>query len=375
MRSSSTEARPTPALRLQARLEASARWRRRDWNTPLLAIVAASAVATAFVAWQRLRADGSAWLATLDAQPVLVALASLALGWSLTRAARRRAQQAFATSWLATAPIEARAILAATRRRVAWRVLPVLGAILAIPSAAMAASGADARRILALAGGGFVVGALAGWRGGARAEVAAAVALPRLSAAGAHSSKAAGLAALARWPFARLLADANPRQHAQLVAGVLLMLPMGIPPSIALLIVLLTASLIAAQALLRALLATIPDAAAWMRTTPLPLSVLARSLCLHSGATLLAAIVCAALLLLALGAPKISVLAFASAASAWCVTAIGNALASRYRPDRARRERIVLALAALALLGSAWWLLPFVLPILWWRDALRARRA
>ena len=127
--------------------------------------------------------------------------------------------------------------------------------------------------------------------------------------------------------------------------------------------------------MLQALLATIPDAAAWLRATPLSPTAFARSLCLRGGIALLAALLLAALLLLALGAARMSVLAFGAVASAWCVTAIGNALAARHQPDRARGERIALALAGLALLGSAWWLLPLALPILWWRDARRARRA
>ncbi|MBO9661629.1 hypothetical protein [Dokdonella sp.] len=375
MRSPSIETTPMPALRLQARLEAHARWRQWQARTFLCALAGTLVVAVAFVLWRRLQADGRALLAVLEAQPVLVAIASVALGWNLTRTARRRAQKTFATSWLATTPLDAREILAATRRQVALRVLPVLAASLAVPLAAMAASGADARRSLALIGGGFLVGALTGWRSGTRTNVSVSAASPRLSAARATTSNAAGVAALARWPFARLLADANPRQHAQLVAGVLLMLPMGIPPSTALLIVLLAASLIAAHALLQALLATIPDAAGWLRATPMPLPVLARTLCLRSGGALLAAIVLATSLLFALGASRSAILAFGAVASAWCVTAIGNALASRHRPERARGERIALALAVLALLGSAWWLLPIALPMLWWRDAWRARRA
>lgn len=364
-----------PALRLQARLEARARWRPWRRHPLACAIGGVLVLAAALVAWARLRTDGAALLAMLEAQPLVVALASLALGWNLTRAARRRTQQAFAASWLATAPLDAQEILAATRRRVACRVLPVFAALFAVPLAATAASGADAARTLTLLGGGFLVGALAGWRSAARAHIAAADPVPRLSRGRVAISDTAGFAALARWPFARMLADANPRQHAQLVAGVLLTLPMGVPPSTALLIVSLAASLIAAYAVLQALLATIPDAAAWLHATPLPLSAFARSLCLRGGIALLAAILLAALLLLALGASRASVLAFGAVASAWCITAIGNALASRRLPERARGERIALALAVLALLGSAWWLLPVVLPILWWRDARRARRA
>lgn len=366
---------PAPALRLQARLLANAR--RRHWlrHKPLLALAGVLAVAVAWVAWRRLQADGGALLALLHDQPLAVGVAGFALAWSLTRNARRRTQQTLAKSWLATAPIDARETLAATRRAVAWRVVPPLVAILAVLLAAMAASGADASQTLALAGAGLALGTLAGWRSGARADAVATVALPRLSARRGAASNAAGLGAHARWPFARLLADANPRQHAQLVAGVLLMLPMGIPPFVAVLIVLLAASLIAAHSLLLALLATIPAAAAWTRATPLPLGTFARSLCLRSGIVLAATIAIATLLLTLLGASPIAALAFAAVASAWCVTAIGHALASRHRPERARGERIAIALAMLALLGSAWWLLPVALPLLWWRDVQRARRA
>lgn len=362
------------ALRLQAQLLANARRRRWLRHKPLLALAGALAFAVAFVAWARLRADGGALLVLLGNQPLPLAVAAFAFGWKLTRDSRRRTQQAFARSWLATAPIDARAILAATRHQVAWRVSPPFAAILAVPLAAMAASGIDAWPTLALAGGGFAIGTVAGWRSGAGPVPSATVILPRLSRPRATTS-AAGFAALARWPFARLLADARPRLHAQLVAGVLLTLPMGIPLSVALLIVLLATALIAAHSLLQALLATIPEAAAWTRATPLPLGTFAHTLCLRSGVALAAAVAFAASLLPLLGASPTSALAFAGIALAWCVTTIAHALASRYLPDRARGERIALALAVLGLLGSAWWLLPVALPLLWWRDVLRARRA
>jgi hypothetical protein len=369
------QAAPLPALRLQARLLANAR--RRHWlrHGPLLALAGVLATALAFVAWRRLQTDGGVLLALLRNQPLAVVVAGFALAWNLTRNARRRVQQAFATSWLATAPLDARQVLAATRRAVAWRVTPPLVAVLAMPLAAAAASGADASQTLALTGAGLVLGALAGWRFGARADADATVAVPRLSARRRAASNAAGLGALARWPFARLLADANPRLHAQSIAGVLLMLPMSMPPSDAVMIVLLAASVITAYSLLQALLATIPDAAAWTRATPLPLGTFARSLCLRSGIALAATIAIATLLLTLLGASPIAAFAFAIVASAWCVTAIGHALALRHRSERERGERIAIALAVLALLGSAWWLLPVALPLLWWRDVQRARRA
>jgi hypothetical protein len=358
------QAAPLPALRLQARLLANAR--RRHWlrHGPLLALAGVLATALAFVAWRRLQTDGGVLLALLRNQPLAVVVAGFALAWNLTRNARRRVQQAFATSWLATAPLDARQVLAATRRAVAWRVTPPLVAVLAMPLAAAAASGADASQTLALTGAGLVLGALAGWRFGARADADATVAVPRLSARRRAASNAAGLGALARWPFARLLADANPRLHAQSIAGVLLMLPMSMPPSDAVMIVLLAASVVTAYSLLQALLATVPDAAAW-----------ARPLCLRSGIALAATIAIATLLLTLLGASPIAAFAFAIVASAWCVTAIGHALALRHRSERERGERIAIALAVLALLGSAWWLLPVALPLLWWRDVQRARRA
>lgn len=372
--SASVPSAPFSALRLQAGLLAKAR--RRHWlrHKPLLALAGVLAAAVAFVAWRYLRADGGALLAVLRGQPLLVSVASFALAWSLTRNARRRAIDGWATSWLATAPLDARERLDATRREVARRVAPPLAAVLAVPLAAMAASGVDASQTIALAGAGLALGALAGWRSAAAPSSVEGSQVPRLSARRRATSNAADLAALARWPFARLLADADPRRHAQLLAGVLLTLPMGVPPVVAVLVVLLTAGAIAAHALLQALLATIPHAAAWARATPLPLGAFIRSLCLRSGVALAATIVLSATLLALLGASSRAALAFAGLALAWSITAIAHALASRHHAERARGERIAVALAMLALLGTAWWLLPVALPLLWWRELLRARR-
>jgi hypothetical protein len=373
--SASVPSAPVSALRLQARLLAKAR--RRLWlrHTPLLALAGVLTAAVAFVAWRRLQADGGALLALLRNQPLMVVVAGLALAWTLTRNARRRTLQSLARSWLTTAPLDTREVLAATRLAVAWRVMPPLLATLAVPLAAMAASGTDGSQTIALAGAGFAVGTLAGWRSGAHPNAAAPVTVPRLSAQSRATSNAAGLAALARWPFARLLADADPRRHAQLIAGVLLTLPMGMAPAVAVLIVLLAASLLAAHSLLQALLATIPDAAAWTRATPLPLGAFTQSLCLRSGVALAAIVAIASAALVLLGASPLAASAFTTLALAWSVTAIVHALASRHQAGRARKERIAIALAMLALLGTAWWLLPFALPLLWWRDLLLARRA
>lgn len=376
MRFPSIETAPgASALRLQARLLANARRRRWRRHTSTLALAGMLVPIAAFVAWRRLQTDVGVLFALLRSQTLALAVAAFALAWMLTRNARRRAQRAFANSWLATAPVDAREVLAATRRQVAWRVAPLFAAVLAVPLLAVAAGGIDALQTPVLLGAGFAAGTLAGWRSGARPVPVTIVAVPRLSARRKAPSDAASLVALARWPFARLLAGADPRLHAQLIAGVLLMLPMSMPPSVALLTVLLAAILIAAHSLLQALLATIPDAAAWTRATPLPFGTFARTLCLRSAIALATAILSAALPLRLLGVSPKSTFAFAGVALVWCVTAIGNALASRHRPDRVRGERVALALAVLALLGSAWWLLPVLLPLLWWRDAVRARRA
>lgn len=375
LRSAPSFLEPRAAPQWQARLEWRARWRLGRRHPWLLAAAAMLVFLLALVVWQRLSVEGHALLDALDAQPIPVAVAAFLLLWNLTRRASLRARRDFARSWFAATPLAPDEIERTIRRRVGARVAPVLVALLGLPLVAMAATGHPSMRTLAALGLGGAVGLVAGWITGARTPHPSDAPLPRLARTRGVTSNATGFAALARWPFARWLADANPRLQAQLVAGVLLMLPMGIPPAIALLLVLFTASLVAAWGLLQALLATIPDATSWMRATPVSTALFTRALCTRACLALAAAIVVATSCLVWLNGSTAMVIAFVACALAWCITAILNALAWRHRPARARLERIASGLLLLVLLGGAPWLLPVALVPIWLRDALHLRHA
>jgi len=226
-----------------------------------------------------------------------------------------------------------------------------------------------------LLGAGIVVGALSGWRSGARAQPPLVPVLPRLRDRPRTQDATAGFDALRRWPFAQLLATTDPRQHARVAAAVLLSLPMGIPLRTAVPILLLLATGLCAVALLQALLATIPRAADGLRSTPLQPERLAALLCARVLAWQSAAAVVAAMLCRSLGASGAAASTVAVAWLLWVAVAVLGAFAVRHRPARLRGELVALAiiLAALAILLPPALLIALPTIGVWqWRRACRA---
>jgi hypothetical protein len=181
--------------------------------------------------------------------------------------------------------------------------------------------------------------------------------------------------ALRRWPFAQLLAAVDPRQHARIVAVVLLSLPTGIPLWVAIPMLVLLAAALGAVALLQALLATIPRAADSLRSTPLQPTRLAVLLCSRVWACQLAAATLAATLCCLLGTSGVAALTVAAAWMLWIAIATLSAFAVRHRPARLRGELVALAIVLFALAAIVPLALLLVLPAIgaWqWRRAHRA---
>ncbi len=359
----------------QAQLERRARTRHL-WRQPWLVVGAIGSLAIVLLTvWWRLRIDGAGLLSVLSAQSWPLALLAFFIAWSSTRHAAVRARREFALSWFAATPLAKSEIGNALRNRVGRRVLPAWGIVLLLPLAAMAASGQRAWPAFALLAVAIGGGLVAGWRSAKHVTPSAGDASPRLAPTRKAASTDAGFAALARLPFARWLADAEPRQHAKLIGAMLLMLPAGMPPLAALLCLLFVASLIAMWGLLRAVLATIAQAAAWLHATPMPLASFVRALAERPTLMLAFLAGVAGLGLAGLGLPATRAAGFAVGAFAACSTAILQALAWRHRPRRAWLETFASGGAALIALATATWLLPWLLSIAWLRGLLRLRRA
>lgn len=367
------------ALALMWRLEMRAR-RRRWFAAPvrMITIVAALTLLMPLAlaaAWPRLHEQTAALLALPHAHPFALGASAALAAFARMQAQRRRAERDHAASWLATAPIERHDVIAFLRWRAAATAVPLGAFAIAI----LATLGWLDERSVGdtgiFAGVGLIVGAIVGWRSGARVDVAAATPLPRLRNSESPSVATAGFAALRRWPFAQLLASANPRQHARIVAAVLLSLPMGIAPSVAVPILLLLATGLGAVALLQALLATIPRAADNLRSTPLPLPRWVVLLGARAFACEVVAAAFAAVLGCMLGASMQAALAGAAVWLLWVAFATLCAVAARHRPARLRGELFAFAVVLLALAAIAPPLLLVALPASAGWQAKRAWRA
>ena len=368
--------RPRRALDLAWQREGRARWRNR-FAQPVRAVAAIAALVllascAAAAAWLHWRGAASELPRLLNAHPFATSFAGAFAAFVFLQRHRRRAERRHAASWLATAPIGRGDVVAHLRKHTLAAAIPTGAASIAGIALLGWASGVDVRDSSLLLGAGLLVGAAAGWRSGARALPPPAPALPRLRDRPHTQDSASGFDALRRWPFAQLLAAAQPRQHARVVAVVLLSLPMGIPLRIAVPILLLLATALFAVALLHALLATIGRAADWLRSTPLRPRRLAALLCMRVFAWQMAAAVVAAMLCRAVGASSLAALTIAAAWLLWTAMAVLGALAARHRPARLRGELVALAIALLALAVIAPAALLLALPAIgaWqWRRA------
>lgn len=296
--------------------------------------------------------------------PSLLGLIAVSGGLACLRR-RRRLRAAAARSWLAALPVAQRIRERHHLVRAAW---PVLAMQLATSLVVVVASGRTLLAGLALAGIG-IADALGLWRG--RRD------LPPRERALRHSASIRavepGLRVLARWPFRLALADAAPKTQAQVLAVLLLSLPMGTTAVTGLLVILGWAGLTFVFALARGACTAIPQAAAWLRATPLPQRRFVRAI----GARVLAMIMLAAAaagLFTAVLARDAAVGAFvAIVAAAAAALAIGTALRHRFDAQQ-RRIGFVTGTLVLMLAGLvAWWALLAMLVVLGGMQWLHAK--
>ena len=304
------------ALALAARRQLAARRResRLAWSMrALLLVTVPTAIIAAVALLATLRERVAALLDALDAHALPAAFAVGAFAWTWARERRRRGERDHLRSWLAAAPVSAREVSAHLRRNaISAFGLPCIVTFATLVAIAFVAA-SDVRALLASSALAVVAGFAAGWRSGRHARPDAPPPPPRLSRRHAATDNAAHLRALQRWPFAQWLADAQPRQHAQVSAALLLAMPTGTAFFTALALVLLAAFALAAIGLLRALLAAIDHAGEFMRTTPLSARAFALNLAMRALAEQ-SLIACSAA-------------ALASGAGAQAATACGGAVA------------------------------------------------
>lgn len=309
----------------------------------------AFAAAFAFAGGYRL-CKGASWLLDpLQTHLAIVALASALIVRSAVARARHHGERRFAASWLAVAPLDPRDVSAVIRDRVCVGLVLVLGSVVACLGAAGWINAEPVGSAIAALLSGGIPGALAGWFSRRRpppSGVERALRIGRLDPTHDHSI---GLAALGRWAFAERFSAMRPRVDARVFGAALLAMPMGIPPSVASLLLLSLVIVIVATTLLKAQLAVIPRAADWLRATPLALKDFTIWSCARVFLWQCAYAIAIALPLALLDVGPRAIFATAGVWVAWVALAMLTALACRHRPSRLRIELFACA----ALLAAA----------------------
>lgn len=269
------------ALALAARWQAASRRRgiHTAWPTGLqLAVGLPIATSVLAVLSTPLRERVATLLGILGAHALPFAIFAAAFAWTWARERRRSGEREHARSWLAAAPISARDVTTHLRRR----AIVDFGAPCVAIGAALAliamAGDCEVHALLASSAMAVVVGFATGWRSGRHTLADVPPAPPRIRHRRAAATANAHFDALRRWPFAHWLAAAQPRQHARVIAALLLSMPMGLGFGAALGIVLLAALALAAIGLLRAWLASIEHAGDFLRGTPLSVRTFASNI-------------------------------------------------------------------------------------------------
>jgi hypothetical protein len=337
--------------------------------------VVALAVTAAFVGGYRLCRDAAWLLDPLRAHLPVVALAAAFVARSSVARARQRGEHRFATSWLIVAPIDPREVTALVRERAFMQAALVLGtAAIFVGAAGWINATSTGSVIVALLAGG-IPGALAGWWSGrrpARTHAGKGIRIGRL-----HDARngAISLAAVGRWAFAERFSALRPRVDARVFGIALLSMPMGIPPLVAILLLLILTLIASATTLLKAQLTILPRAADWLRTTPLALNDFAVSSCARVFLWQCVYAFAAVLALAALGAGPRAIAATTGGWVACVALSMLTALACRHRPGRLRIELFVLVTVLAAIAAIAYpvaWLTLAAAAIVQWKRAVIA---
>lgn len=261
---------PIDVLALNTRLHRRNRWQELRSRRRLLRVAIPVAILAVTGSGLLLRAHAGevAWLLmrALDA-PLLVIVA---IGWPVAHAvarSRRTARRQAARSWLAALPLTTVHFERHARRRVALAMLggAVLGSGLLVALATLGGLPLRATvTALLLLATALVAGSALGWTLGARERRTVRRRLPAAGSAARDRRYPLG-----RWPLRHSHATTDIGLHARAIGAMLLGLPMGVPATAVLCLIVIGLAGFACWDLLRGLLVTATQARAWLRSLPL----------------------------------------------------------------------------------------------------------
>lgn len=304
----------------------------------LVATAAAFAAVVAIAGAYRLCKDAFWLLDPLRTHLPVVALATALILRSGVARARQQGEHRFATSWLAVTPVDPGEVTAVIRDHACVGVMLVLGSAVAFVGAAGWINATPVGSVIAVLLAGGFAGALAGWwsrRQPARRGAEGGLRIGRLDPTRDRTIR---LAALGRWAFAERFSALRPRVDARVFGTALLAMPMGIPPLIAILLLLSLMIVAFATSLLKAQLAIIPRAANWLRATPLAVNDFTLWSCTRVFLWQCAYASALAVPLAMLGAEPRAILVTTGSWIACVALAMLTAVACRHRPGRLYME-------------------------------------
>lgn len=290
-------------LAWRARCRSIKDWSARAWLIAALMTVLGIALIVGW--WSFSRAHASWLLATAMLQPFGVLGLCAALTCYVAMHGRQRRYARFAQSWFTALALSSRQTGVALALPVAGSVLLVWLA-LAMTIAFAAAATAPAAKIIVSVQLciflGTMFGGLLGWWFGrkARHRGGRALAWRRVGKALARTD---GLSIVSRWPLLHARSAVDPTFHARVFLPVLLGMPVGVPVTAIVFIIGMCGVTLLLIEIARGLLSVVPEAALWLRSTPLPTPVLIRTLGRRTGSWFIAWLVVTGAALIGLGLP------------------------------------------------------------------------
>ncbi len=278
-------------------------WRARTW---LIMAALAVAGATLVVCWWILICAHAQWLlATAMLQPLAVLGLCAALTCYIAMHGRRRRHAHFAQSWLAALPLSPDRIRLALGVPVALRIALVWLALALTIFLAAAVTHAARSAVVSLhlcVFVGALLGAMLGWRLGRVTQHQSRHVLA-WGRVGTAFTRIDGLGVLSRWPLLQARSSADPKFHARVFLPLLLAMPAGLSLPVVICILAVCVFSLLLVEIARGLLSVIPAAVCWLRSTPLPQTLVMRKLGQRTGLWFAVWLVVPSGLLVGLGMP------------------------------------------------------------------------
>ncbi|MEO8803485.1 MAG: hypothetical protein ABI304_04925 [Rudaea sp.] len=290
-------------LAWQSRCRSIRNWPARTW----LGVAAMVLLGIALVAvwWSLTRAHASWLLTTAMLQPLATLGLCAALTCYIAMHERRRRYAQFARSWFTALPLSPGQLRVAAACPVAVRVMLVWLA-LALTIAVAAAVAHPAAKILVSLQlcfflGAFFGGLLGWWMGRVTPHHRSnSLAWGRVGKALVHTD---GLSIVSRWPLLQARSGVDPKVHARVFLPLLLGMPVGLPLAAIVFILAMSTLILLLIEIARGLLAVVPVAAHWLRSTPLTATVVMRALGQRAGLWFTGWLTVASAMLVGLGLP------------------------------------------------------------------------